>query len=114
MLNLRLKFAPFNQLLGQEVEHDASARLIHEEDGETMEAFAESHFHDTNVEVEEVEVVRFARFITDIVATRRLPNSAQVTKPRVVIKVKGLMFFHAVNSVNTIGIHSRPILKGLN
>lgn len=111
MLNFRLKFAPFNQLLGQEVEHDASARLIHEEDGETMEAFAESHFHDTNVEVEEVEVVRFARFITDVVATRRLPNSAQVTKPRVVIKVKRFIIDRAVD---TIGIHSRPILKGLN
>ena len=95
------------------MEHDASARLIHEEDGETMEAFAESHFHDTNVEVEEVEVVRFARFITDVVATRRLPNSAQVTKPRVVIKVKRFIIDRAVD-VDTIGIHSRPILKGLN
>ena len=32
-------------------------------------------------------MVRFARFITDTVATRKLPLSAQVTTPRVVIKV---------------------------
>ena len=72
------------------MQHDASARLIHEEDGETMEAFAESHFHDTNIDVEEVDVVRFAKFITDVVAKRKLPVSAQVVKPRVVIKVSRL------------------------
>merc|ERR1719431_2024452 len=30
-----LKFAPFNEMYGHEVEHDASARLIHEDAGET-------------------------------------------------------------------------------
>ena len=67
----RVKFAPFNSLLGQEVQHDASGRLIHEDEGqiyldfylgklcislpgETMEAFAESHFHDDKIELEEV------------------------------------------------------------
>ena len=73
-------------MYGTEVEHDASARLIHEEDGETMEAFAKSHLH-SEVEMEEVEVVRFARFITETVAKRRLPTSTEVTKPNVVIKV---------------------------
>ena len=81
-----MKFAPFNELFGHEVGHDGPARLIHEEDGETMEAFAKTHFH-SEVEMEEVEVVRFARFITETVAKRRLPTSAEVTKPRVVIKV---------------------------
>ena len=81
-----MKFAPFNELFGHEVGHDGSARLIHEEDGETMEAFAKTHFH-SEVEMEAVEVVRFARFITETVAKRRLPTSAEVTKPRVVIKV---------------------------
>ena len=81
-----MKFAPFNELFGHEVGHDGSARLIHEEDGETMEAFSKTHFH-SEVEMEEVEVVRFARFITETVAKRRLPTSAEVTKPRVVIKV---------------------------
>jgi len=80
-----LKFAPFNQMYGHEVEHDASARLIHEEEGETMEAFAKSHLH-SEVEIEEVEVVRFAKFITETVAKRRLPTSAEVIKPSVVIK----------------------------
>ena len=57
--NTTTTFAPFNSLLGHEVGHDASARLIHED--ETVEEFAESHFHDKEVEVEQVEVVRFAR-----------------------------------------------------
>ena len=73
--------------MGVEIGHAAGARLIHEDDGESVEGFAESHYHDTNPEVEEVEVVRFARFITDVVATRKLPTSAKVTKPNVVIKV---------------------------
>ena len=76
-------------MLGHEVEHDASARLINED--ETLESIAESHFHDANIDIEEVEVIRFARFITDTVATRRLPLSAQVTTPRVVIKVEKLL-----------------------
>ena len=83
---LRLKFAPFNQMYGHEVEHDASARLIHEDEGETMEAFAKSHVH-SEVELEEVKVVRFAKFITETVAKRRLPTSAEVIRPSVVIKV---------------------------
>ena len=83
----RSKFAAFDQLLGVEIGHAAGARLIHEDDGESVEGFAKSHYHDTNPEVEEVEVVRFARFITDVVATRKLPTSAKVTKPNVVIKV---------------------------
>ena len=35
-----------------------------------------------------MEVVRFAEFINDVVARRKLPTSAQVITPRVVIKVK--------------------------
>merc|ERR1719384_321497 len=50
-----------------------------------MEAFAKSHLH-SEVQVEEVEVVRFAKFITETVAKRRLPTSAEVIKPSVVIK----------------------------
>merc|ERR1712168_571165 len=76
-------FAPFNTLLGHEVGQDASARLIH--DDESVEAFMETHFHE-GVQVETVQVVRFAKFITDVVAKRKLPTSAGVTTPRVVIK----------------------------
>merc|ERR1712083_1050663 len=50
-------FAPFNTLLGHE-----------------------------GVQVETVQVVRFAKFVTDVVGKRKLPNSAGVTKPKVVIK----------------------------
>jgi len=81
--DMKTRFAPFNSLLGHEVGHDGSARLIHED--ESVKDFTETHFHD-NVEVEEVEVVRFAKFITDVVAKRKLPTSAQVITPRVVIK----------------------------
>ena len=35
-----------------------------------------------------MEVVRFAEFINDVVAKRKLPTSAQVITPRVVIKVQ--------------------------
>ena len=52
---------------------------------ESVKDYTERHFHD-NVEVEEVEVVRFAKYIIDVVAKRKLPVSAQVIKPRVVIK----------------------------
>jgi len=81
--DMKLRFAPFNSLLGAEVGHDGSARLIH--DDESVEEFTETHFHD-NVEVEEVEVMRFAKFVTDVVAKRKLPISAKVVTPRVVIK----------------------------
>lgn len=81
--NMKTNFAPFNSLLGHEVGHDGSARLIHED--ESVKDFTETHFHD-DVEMEEVEVMRFAKFVTDVVATRKLPVSAMVLKPRVVIK----------------------------
>ena len=81
-----MNLAPFNEWAGHEIGHDATARLIYEEDGETMEAFAKSRLL-SEVEMEAVEVVRFARFITETVAKRRLPTSAEVTKPSVVIKV---------------------------
>ena len=78
-----LRFAPFNSLFGHEVGHDGAARLIHED--ESMKDFTETHFHD-DVEVEEVNVMRFGKFITDVVAKRKLPLSAKVIKPRVIIK----------------------------
>ena len=81
-----MNLAPFNEWAGHEIGHDATARLIYEEDGETMEAFAKSRLL-SEVEMEAVEVVRFARFITETLAKRRLPTSAEVTKPNVVIKV---------------------------
>ena len=37
-----MNLAPFNEWAGHEIGHDATARLIYEEDGETMEAFAKS------------------------------------------------------------------------
>ena len=81
--NYKSKFAPFNSLLGTEVGHDTSARLIHED--ESVKQYTESHFHDS-ADVVEVDVVRFATFITDVVAKRKLPTSAGVLVPRVVIK----------------------------
>ena len=51
--DMKLRFAPFNSLLGAEVGHDGSARLIH--DDESVKEFTETHFHD-NVEVEEVDL----------------------------------------------------------
>lgn len=77
------KFAPFNTMHGHEVGQDASARLIHED--ESVEGFMETHLHE-EVEMETVSVIRIAKFITDIVAKRRLPTSSKVTVPRVVIK----------------------------
>ena len=81
--NSKSKFAPFNSLLGAEIGYDTTARLIHED--ETVKQYTESHFHDS-VDVVEVNVVRFATFITDVVAKRKLPTSAGVLVPRVVIK----------------------------
>jgi len=81
--NSKSKFAPFNSLLGAEVGHDTSARLIHED--ESVKQYTESHFHDS-VDLVEVDVVRFATFVTEVVAKRKLPTSAGVHKPRVVIK----------------------------
>jgi len=81
----KTKFAPFNHLHGHEVGYDGSARLIHEDENESMEKFTETHFH-KEVEMEEVEVVRFARFINEVVAKRKLPTSAKIIKPSVVIK----------------------------
>ena len=82
--NMKARFAPFNSWHGHEVGNDGAARLLHE--NESVKDYTERHFHD-NVVVEEVEVVRFAKYITDVVAKRKLPVSAQVIKPRVVIKV---------------------------
>merc|ERR1712106_892617 len=65
------------------VGQDASARLIH--DDESVEAFMETHFHE-GVQMETVQVVRFAKFITDVVGKRKLPTSSGVLTPRVVIK----------------------------
>ena len=81
--NSKSKFAPFNSLLGAEIGYDTTARPIHED--ETVKQYTESHFHDS-VDVVEVNVVRFATFITDVVAKRKLPTSAGVLTPRVVIK----------------------------
>ena len=77
------RFAPFNTLLGSEVGHDTAARLIR--DGESMEQYTETHFHE-DVDMIEVDVMRFATFITDVVAKRKLPTSAGVHAPHVVIK----------------------------
>ena len=82
-LATRTCFASFNYLFGNEVGHDGPARLIHED--ETVKDFTETHFHD-NVDVDIVEVVRFAKFVTEVVAKRKLPVSARVREPRVVIK----------------------------
>ena len=98
-----LRFAPFNSLLGHEVGHDGSARLIHED--ESVKDFTKTHFH-ADVEVEEVKVMRFAKFITDVVATRKMPVSAKVITPRVVIKadIEGAEL--KVNNIQT----SKPLL----
>ena len=48
-------------------------QMVHEDENE-------------EIETEEVEVIRFSTFITEIVAKRKLPTSGKVTSPRVVIK----------------------------
>merc|ERR1719186_354109 len=81
--DMKTRFAPFNSLFGNEVGHDGPARLIHED--ETVKDLTETHFHD-DVDVDIVVVMRFAKFVTEVVAKRKLPVSAQVREPRVVIK----------------------------
>eukprot|EP00092_Neocalanus_flemingeri_P017548 GFUD01018986.1.p1 GENE.GFUD01018986.1~~GFUD01018986.1.p1 ORF type:complete len:402 (-),score=98.09 GFUD01018986.1:115-1320(-) len=80
--NMKTKFGHFNTFYGHEIGHDVSARLI--DDNESRMNYDEEVYED--IETEEVEVIRFATFITDIVAKRKLPTSAKVTTPRVVIK----------------------------
>ena len=79
--NTKTKFGHFNTFFGNEIGNDASARLI--DDNATKMMFEELH---EEIVTEEVEVMRFATFITDVVATRKLPRSAKVKSPKVVIK----------------------------
>jgi len=74
--NMKSMFGHYNYMFGLEIGHDAGARLM---DG-TFEDIGES------VEIEEIEVIRLSTFINEIVAKRKLPNSAKVTTPSVVIK----------------------------
>jgi len=80
--NMKSKFGHYNQFFGHEIGHDASARLMDDNDDTQMVHEDENE----EIETEEVEVIRFSTFITEIVAKRKLPTSAKVTSPRVVIK----------------------------
>jgi len=79
--NTKTKFGHFNSFFGNEIGNDASARLI--DVNATQMMFEELH---EDIVTEEVDVMRFATFITDVVATRKLPRSAKVIAPKVVIK----------------------------
>ena len=79
--NTRTKLGHFNTFFGHEIGNDASARLL---DENATRMLSEAPHEDVVTEV--VEVIRFATFLTDVVAKRRLPISASIKEPKVVIK----------------------------
>ena len=57
-------------------------------DGQTLGSLKSSHFlgDTSNTEVLTIKTMRVARYVTDVVATRKLPPSAKVHRPRVLVK----------------------------
>jgi len=76
-------FAPDLTFQEEEVVHAMTARFL--PTNQTLDTLKETHALGGS-EVLQVQVVRVARFITDVVAKRRLPVSAEVVTPRVVVK----------------------------
>ena len=72
----------YNKFYGNEVGNYANARIV-DDNNETL-TFEENV---EDVEVEEVDVVRLSTFITDIVSRRKLPISAKIKKPNVIMKM---------------------------
>ena len=79
--NTKTKLGHFNTFFGHEIGNDAAARLIDENATKMM--FEELH---EDIVTEEVEVIRFATFLTEVVAKRKLPRSASIIEPKVVVK----------------------------
>lgn len=79
--NTKTKLGHFNSFFGHEIGNDAAARLIDENATKMM--FEELH---EEIVTEEVEVMRFATFMTEVVAKRKLPRSASIDDPKIVIK----------------------------
>ena len=77
----KAKLAHFNTFYGLEIGNDVTARILDEKS--TRRNYEEDHSSST---FEEVDIVRFSRFLDEIVKTRKLPASAEVMKPKVVVK----------------------------
>jgi len=76
-------FAPDLTFMEMDIVHGMTARFLPSE--QTLVNLKETHALGGS-EVVPIKMMRVAKFITDVVATRKLPLSAQVTKPRVVVK----------------------------
>ena len=77
-------FAADLTLKDDAITHDGGARFLPTD--QTLESLKQTHAL-CGSEVVEVKLMRVAKFITEVVATRRLPLSAEVEKPRVIAKV---------------------------
>jgi len=76
-------FAPDLTFMEMDIVHGMTARFLPSE--QTLDNLKETHALGGS-EVVPIKMMRVAKFITDVVATRKLPLSAKVTKPRVVVK----------------------------
>ena len=64
-----------------------SPRLRFVPEDQSLESLKASHFlGGTGTEVISIKTMRVAKYITDVVATRKLPLSAEIHRPRVVVK----------------------------
>merc|ERR1711971_1320241 len=84
-------FAPDLTFMEMDIVHGMTARFLPSE--QTLDNLKETHALGGS-EVVPIKMMRVAKFITDVVATRKLPLSAKVTKPRVVDKLH--MEWHGV------------------
>jgi len=76
-------FAADLTFMEMDIVHGMTARFLPTE--QTLDNLKETHALGGS-EVMPIKMMRLAKFITDVVAKRKLPLSARVTKPRVVVK----------------------------
>jgi len=76
-------FAPDLTFMEMDIVHGMTARFLPNE--QTLDSLKDSHAL-AGSEVVPVKMIRVAKFITDVVAKRKIPLSGEVTKPRVVVK----------------------------
>jgi len=76
-------FAPDLTFMEMDIAHGMTARFLPTE--QSLDNLKETHALGGS-EVLPIKMMRVAKFITDVVGTRKLPLSAKVTKPRVVVK----------------------------
>jgi len=74
-------FAHFNTFYGLEVGNEVTARILDEKS--TRRNYEDDHAKST---IDEVDIMRFSKFLNEVVKTRKLPLSAEVTDPKVVVK----------------------------